>query len=181
VTTNSKPVSTLCAIEHAASLHFEIVTDSVAGTNYLAAEEHGPPIPGFSEDISGFSKARKRLKIMVVDDEPVIANTLVDILKGEGCIAVAVFSGQAAIEEARLFQPDVVISDVVMPRMTGIQAAEEISEFLPSCRIILFSGQASTKDLLDQARRASGREFELISKPVSPRVLLSVLGLSSSQ
>jgi CheY-like chemotaxis protein len=146
-------------------------------SGYFTFAKSDPPPPGPDEELSPFPKHRKRLKIIVVDDEPVIADTLVDILKGEGCDAVAVSSGQSAIKWARLIQPDVVISDVAMPGMTGIEAARAIREFLPLCRIILFSGQASTVDLLDIAR-AEGHEFELLSKPIKPNVLLSTLGLT---
>jgi CheY-like chemotaxis protein len=145
---------------------------------FVLSEPESPPQVSHEES-SSVAKEGKRLKIIVVDDEPVIADTLVDILQGEGCDALALSSGQAAIAWARLIQPDVVISDVAMPGMTGIQAAEAIREFLPACRIILFSGQASSVDLMREAR-ASGKQFELLSKPISPNVLLSTLGLSKS-
>ena len=119
---------------------------------------------------------RRLVKIIVVDDESVIADTLVDILRGEGCQAIAVSDGDAAVLWARIILPDVIISDVMMPGMTGIEAAIVIKEFLPSCRIILFSGQAGTVDLLEKARN-KGHEFELLIKPISPNVLLATLGL----
>jgi CheY-like chemotaxis protein len=118
------------------------------------------------------------VKIIVVDDEPVIADTLVEILRGEGCQAISVSDGASAIQWARIILPDVVISDVMMPGITGIEAAIEIKEFLPNCRIILFSGQAATVDLLERAR-GKGQEFELLTKPISPNVLLAALGLDA--
>jgi CheY-like chemotaxis protein len=148
-------------------------------TGYFALSEPESPPEFLHGDFSSNTKGRKRLKIIVVDDEPVIAHTLVDILQGEGCDALALSSGPAAIASARLIQPDVVISDVAMPGMSGIETAEAIREFLPACRIILFSGQASTLDLMHQAR-AAGKQFELLSKPIRPNVLLSTLGLSKS-
>jgi DNA-binding response OmpR family regulator len=57
------------------------------------------------------------MKIIVVNDEPMIADTLVDILNGEGYKAVAISSGRSAIKWARMIEPDVVISDVIMPEM----------------------------------------------------------------
>ncbi len=116
------------------------------------------------------------MKIIVVDDEPVIADTLVEILRGEGCQAISVSDGVSAIQWARIILPDVVISDVMMPGITGIEAAMEIKGFLPNCRIILFSGQAATVDLLEKAR-SNGHQFELLTKPVNPSVLLATLGL----
>ena len=115
-----------------------------------------------------------KLKVIVVDDEPVIADTLVDILGGEGYTAFAASDGLSAIKQARHIQPDAIISDVIMPGLDGIETAKAIREFLPNCRIILISGQATTTDLLEQAH-AQGYVFEVLAKPVNPEVLLSIL------
>jgi CheY-like chemotaxis protein len=114
------------------------------------------------------------MKILVVDDEPKIAHTLVDILRGEGHDAISVSNGKSALEWAVKVIPDVILSDVIMPGVNGIEAAKEILRCLPHCRIILFSGQASSSDILEQAR-AEGYSFGLLAKPVSPEVLLSAI------
>jgi CheY-like chemotaxis protein len=119
------------------------------------------------------------LKIIVVDDEPVIADTLVDILKGEGCQAIAVSDGASALRWAPMVQPDAVICDVIMPGMNGIQTAKSILRLVPECRIILFSGQAAGLDLLQQARE-QGYAFEILAKPINPAALLSILGIAQS-
>ncbi len=79
-----------------------------------------------------------------------------------------------AVAMAASFQPDVMIADVVMPFMSGIEAAIRVREMLPSCRIVLFSGQAATADLLEMAH-ARVREFELLVKPVHPSELIARL------
>jgi CheY-like chemotaxis protein len=116
---------------------------------------------------------RKR-RVLVVDDEQVIADTLAKILDLNGYEASAVYTGTAAVESARSLQPDLIISDVIMPDMDGIQAAIRIRSFLPNCKILLFSGQAATADLLENAR-AQGHEFEILGKPVHPSDLLAKL------
>jgi CheY-like chemotaxis protein len=116
---------------------------------------------------------RKR-RALVVDDEQVIADTLAKILDLNGYEASAVYTGTAAVESARSLQPDLIISDVIMPDMDGIQAAISIRSFLPDCKILLFSGQAATADLLENAR-AQGHEFEILGKPVHPSDLLAKL------
>jgi CheY-like chemotaxis protein len=118
--------------------------------------------------------AGKKPKVLVVDDEQVIADTLAKILDLNGYDASAVYTGTAAVESARTLQPDLVISDVIMPDMNGIEAAISIRGFLPSCKILLFSGQAATADLLENAR-AQGHEFEILAKPVHPSDLLAKL------
>jgi CheY-like chemotaxis protein len=118
--------------------------------------------------------APKRPKVLVVDDEQVIADTLAKILDINGYEASAVYSGIAAVESARNLRPDLIISDVIMQDMDGIEAAIHIRDFLPGCKILLFSGQAATADLLENAR-AQGHDFEILAKPVHPSELLAKL------
>jgi CheY-like chemotaxis protein len=117
-------------------------------------------------------------RVIVVDDERLIANTLAIILNNAGYDARAVFSGEQLVELLESFQPEVLIADVVMSGMTGIEAAIATRNKLPKCNILLFSGQAITADLMDQAR-AQGHEFELLAKPVHPSDLLAKLHLSN--
>jgi CheY-like chemotaxis protein len=113
-------------------------------------------------------------KVLVVDDERVIADTLAIILNKAGFDASAVYTGTGAVERARSDRPDLIISDVIMPDMNGIEAAINIRAFLPGCKILLFSGQAATADLLESAR-AKGHDFEILAKPVHPQDLLAKL------
>ncbi|MGB8890001.1 MAG: response regulator [Candidatus Korobacteraceae bacterium] len=119
-------------------------------------------------------QAGRKPIVLVVDDEQVIADTLAKILDLNGYDASAVYTGTAAVESARSLRPDLIISDVIMPDMNGIEAAISIRSFLPSCKILLFSGQAATADLLEDAR-AHGHEFEILAKPVHPSDLLAKL------
>jgi len=113
-------------------------------------------------------------KVLVADDERVIADTLAMILNQSGFEARAVYSGERALEEAPHFQPNMLISDVIMADLNGIDAAIRIREMLPTIKILLFSGQAATADLLEKAR-GEGYEFEILAKPVHPQDLLSRL------
>jgi CheY-like chemotaxis protein len=113
-------------------------------------------------------------KVLVADDEQVIANTLAIILNQAGFDARAVYSGEKALEELDSFQPDMLISDVIMTGMTGIEVAIETRKKLPNCKVLLFSGQAATADLLERAR-AQGHEFDILAKPVHPTDLLAKL------
>jgi DNA-binding response OmpR family regulator len=113
-------------------------------------------------------------KVLVADDERVIADTLAIILNQSGFEATAVYTGEKAVEIAKTLRPDMLISDVIMTDLNGIDAAIRIREILPSCKILLFSGQAATADLLDRAR-GQGHEFEILAKPVHPQDLLARL------
>jgi CheY-like chemotaxis protein len=120
------------------------------------------------------TSTKPKRRVLVVDDEQVIADTLSIILNKAGFDASPVYTGTAAVESARNIQPDLIISDVIMPDMNGIEAAIQIRAFLPGCKILLFSGQAATADLLESAR-AKGHEFEILAKPVHPQDLLAKL------
>lgn len=113
-------------------------------------------------------------KVLVADDERVIADTLAMILNQSGFQARAVYSGEKALELAPTFQPDMLISDVIMADLNGIDAAIQIRALLPSIKILLFSGQAATADLLERAH-SQGYDFEILAKPVHPQDLLSKL------
>jgi CheY-like chemotaxis protein len=127
----------------------------------------------------GTSESRALLKVLVADDEKIIADSLATILTDAGYDSRAVYSGKGAVEMALSFQPNLLICDVVMAAISGIDAAIEVRAKLPSCNIFLFSGQAATWGLLEKARR-QGHEFELISKPIHPTELLAKLASSAS-
>ena len=118
------------------------------------------------------TKAKRR--VIVADDEHVIADTLAYILNKAGFDATAVYTGLEAVKLAQDFKPDLLITDVMMPDMNGIEAAINIRGLLPACKVLLFSGQAATADLLEEARRR-GYQFEILSKPVHPQDLIAKL------
>ena len=113
-------------------------------------------------------------KVLVADDERVIADSLAMILNQSGFDARAVYSGEKALELAETLRPDMLISDVIMADLNGIDAAIRIRALLPGIKVLLFSGQAATADLLEKAR-AEGHEFDILAKPVHPQDLLSRL------
>ena len=120
------------------------------------------------------STEKRKNRILVVDDEPVIADTIVDILNGSGFDAQAIYNGREAVEQVRNLCPDVIISDIVMPKMNGIEMAIAIRNRCPRTRVLLISGQAGTVDLLAAARK-QGHNFEVLQKPLKPEVLLKKL------
>lgn len=116
------------------------------------------------------SKSRRPV-VLVVDDESSIAETLSEILSRSGYASMTAYDGEEALETALLMPPEMLITDVQLPGMSGIELAITVRKVFPDCKILLFSGQASTADLLASANRA-GHQFALISKPVHPTDLL---------
>jgi DNA-binding response OmpR family regulator len=116
---------------------------------------------------------------LIVDDERVIADTLALICKHRGYQVETAYSGEMALEKAVQWQPHVLISDVVLSGMTGLDAAVEICRKIPGCRVILLSGQPLGIDMLDRGKEC-GQVFELLIKPVHPETLLSRLQIQAA-
>jgi DNA-binding NtrC family response regulator len=110
--------------------------------------------------------------VLVVDDENVIADTLSTILSQSGYACIAAYDAESALEVVRLTPPQLLISDVVMPGVNGIDLSVEVRALVPDCKVLLFSGQAGTVDLLADPKYAV-HNFVLLNKPVHPRELLS--------
>jgi CheY-like chemotaxis protein len=136
------------------------------------AREASPPTASHADGDSTREIAPTR--ILVVDDEPLIADTIVQILNRSGFIAEAVYGGREAIDAARRINPELILSDVLMPHIDGVEAAIAIQKFLPDTRIVLFSGQAATVEILARAR-TRGYHFELLAKPLHPTQLIKHL------
>jgi CheY-like chemotaxis protein len=123
-----------------------------------------------SEDAVALPEKNKPL-VLIVDDEHIIADTLSMILSRSGFSTMTAYDGLEGLEIAQTVRPDLVISDVVMPGMTGVELAITVTQTIPTCKILLFSGQAATVDLLEKARDA-GHKFTTLTKPVHPTDML---------
>jgi CheY-like chemotaxis protein len=114
-------------------------------------------------------------KILIVDDERLIADTMTTILVGSGFEATAAYSGREALEIiAQSGCPDVLLSDVIMPDLNGIELAKKISDNCTHTDITLISGNSHTPELLKNAE-SEGYKFKMLPKPIHPRTLLAHL------
>jgi DNA-binding response OmpR family regulator len=118
--------------------------------------------------------AETKKRVLVVDDERVIADTLTVILRKSGYEAATCYDAMGALEKCTSFDPSLVITDVSMPGMDGIDLAILLAKQLPSCRVLLFSGHLTSIDRLEEAR-LSGHDFEFLEKPMDPKTLLARL------
>lgn len=110
--------------------------------------------------------------VLVVDDEVVIADTLTAILGRNGMVAMTAYDGESALEIMLTIPPDLLLTDVAMPGMSGIDLAIATKQAIPGCKVLLFSGQAGTVDQLAEARDA-GHDFRTLEKPIHPTELLA--------
>ena len=116
----------------------------------------------------------RSLRVLVADDEHVIADSLVTILRTHGFEASAVYSGYSAVETAISWLPDVVISDIKMPGMNGVDAALSMSRRLPRAKFLLFSGHVASHDSMSHAHE-QGLRFVFLEKPVPPQSVVEYL------
>ena len=111
-------------------------------------------------------------RVLVVDDEDHIANTLVAILRERGYEATGSYDAISGLAQCRACPPDVIISDIAMPGMNGIELAIVVKQLYPSCKILLLSEPATSPDFLQDARQ-NGYDFELLAKPLHLSELLA--------
>lgn len=110
-------------------------------------------------------------KVLIVDDEVAIADSLALIFAARRYEVRVAYSGEEAIDEIARWQPDLAILDVALPGMNGIDLAIATRSNYQSCRIILFSGNANTSLLLEEAAKR-GYMFDVLAKPVHPDLML---------
>ena len=145
----------------------EIYSHAIHFADELLSQELLP----IREDAASPEPDRSRRKILVVDDQRLIANTIVEIFQNAGFEAVAAYDGWSALEIAGRLRPDLLLSDVLMPQMNGVQLAIAMRRNHPETKILLFTGQAGISEILLEGKE-KGYEFELLPKPIHPLKLL---------
>jgi CheY-like chemotaxis protein len=149
---------------------FEMPSDSIFLIDRFSRNEGMLP----SDEVGSKQPQRSLPKILVVDDEKRIADTLTEILELSGFHVATAYDGWDALEVAARFHPDYLLSDVLMPRMNGVDLAIAMRKMYPAAKILLFSGQAGISEILLAGHR-QGFEFELIAKPIHPLKLIERL------
>lgn len=120
----------------------------------------------------------KGLKILLVDDERTFPQTMALILNQSGYIAKSVFSGEEAVAAAAEFIPDVLISDIIMLDLTGVEAAAEIRRTCPNMCVFLYSTFDPWPTLLAPL---AGQQFTVLRVPFHPQDILKLLEESRSK
>jgi DNA-binding NtrC family response regulator len=110
-------------------------------------------------------------RIYVVDDDPIIASTLADILRMSGFSVVSFTDPLEALTAALAESPDLLISDIHMPELSGIELASRLKSLHVDCDILLFSGHPHAANLVDEAR-ARGQSFKFLIKPIAALQLI---------
>ncbi len=102
----------------------------------------------------------EQVSVLIVDDQRLFAEALEAILSSDGRIAVVgrAANGRAGVELTREHRPDIVLMDIAMPVMDGIDATQAITDELPKTRVIVLTGSAATQDIA-RARAAGAAGY----------------------
>ncbi|MGA2349663.1 MAG: response regulator [Terracidiphilus sp.] len=119
------------------------------------------------------NESEKCARILVVDDDQLIALTIGAILKDEGYKVFTAFSGEEAVAKSREVLPNLLLSDINMGAMNGIEAAARITAELPHCKVLFLSGHSSMSDVLNAAPERL--VYSYVSKPVPPLDLINAI------
>ena len=135
---------------------------------------HFPTVPIDASKLKALLQSQDRLRplALVVDDEHVITDTLTAILNGSGFAALSAYNAADALEIARLMPPQILITDLAMPGMDGLELAVQVTRAVPDCEVILFSGNASMCDV-GARMQVLNCDFTTLIKPVHPAVMIA--------
>jgi DNA-binding response OmpR family regulator len=111
-------------------------------------------------------------RILVVDDDRLVADTLQLVYEANGYDSVATYSAAEGLRKARSFNPQLVLCDVTMPEESGLQFAEKLRRELPEVQLLMLSAYSSNMAKVDAHSSRLGRHVKLLSKPCRPEELL---------
>lgn len=111
-------------------------------------------------------------KVLVVDDEQMVADTLGIIFQKRGFDCRVSYTGAEALTCTEIFCPELLLCDMSMPGMSGLEVASHVTEKFPDCRVLLLTGHYTNL----RSARTWAREHPVLSqvmtKPILPKLLL---------
>ncbi len=110
-----------------------------------------------------------QLKVLLVDDEDEFVTTLAERLQIRGIETIVAFDGERALQIVETEDPPVVVLDVMMPGLGGLDALKHIKRDHPRTQVILLTGHGSTSDGIRGMRMGA---FDYIMKPVQIEELI---------
>jgi DNA-binding NtrC family response regulator len=117
-------------------------------------------------------KHRNSMKILVVDDQPGMCETLMDILEDHGYHIESAPDGYTAIELNKKGIFDIILMDIIMPGINGVEALKVIKRINPDTIVILMTAYTAP-DLIMEAQKAG--VYECLTKPFNPSRLLAII------
>ena len=136
-------------------------------TNFTMVPITEVPVSGRDADAG-----KDRPIVLVVNKEPAIAETVLQILNKNGFAAIAAYDAKDALETALLIPPELVIAEVELPGLSGIEVSAALKKELPDCKILLLAAQAEKADV-NGSIKAAGLKADVVESPGPPTELLA--------
>jgi DNA-binding NtrC family response regulator len=111
---------------------------------------------------------REDIKVLIVDDEVALANTLAQRLQLRDMKVGTAYDGEQALSKVKVDKPDVIVLDLRMPGMHGMEVLQEIKKASPDIQVIVLTGHGTDKDE-EEAKRLGG--FDFLKKPADIETL----------
>jgi CheY-like chemotaxis protein len=111
-------------------------------------------------------------KILVVDDEQVVADTLCMIFNKRGFDCRTAYTGFEAIARTDEFCPELLLCDISMPGMSGLEVVAKVTAKCPDCRVLLLTGHYTNLGLAQAWANSHPALSRIMTKPVPPALLL---------
>jgi len=112
-------------------------------------------------------------RVLVIDDEEVIRDACAQALKKEGCVAETARDGETGLEVFDSFRPDVVLVDLKMPGISGLEVLEEIGKRDPKVVQIVITGFATVALAVDAMKKGA---YDFVTKPSTPDEIRAAVG-----
>lgn len=112
-------------------------------------------------------------KILVVDDDPVIGKSFDRVLSGKGYAVINAESGETALAKLATENYDLVVTDIRMPGMSGLEVAERVRAKQPWMPVLIITGYGSDES---EARAKAAGVIEFLHKPLSPEMIETRVG-----
>jgi len=115
-------------------------------------------------------KKKKDIKVLLVDDEKAFVDTLAQRLRMRELIVDVVYDGEQALSYINKVEPDVIVLDLKMPGLHGIEVLREIKKINREIQVIILTGHGTEKDD-EEAKKLGG--FEFLRKPADIDLLVA--------
>lgn len=115
-------------------------------------------------------KKKREIKVLLVDDEVEFVNTLAHRLRMRELVVDTVYDGEQALSFIKKIEPDVIVLDLKMPGLHGIEVLREVKNLKPNIQVIILTGHGTEKDE-EEARKLGG--FDFLRKPADIDLLVA--------
>jgi DNA-binding NtrC family response regulator len=119
-----------------------------------------------------------KTRVLIVDDEQEFAKTLAERMNTRGLQAEAVFSGDDALKAVKSSGFDVVVLDLAMPGMDGLETLKKMLEINPDLQVIMLTGQATVGKGVEAVKEGA---FEFLEKPIRMEALVERIDKAKSK